>query len=86
MGAALHHPVALVAKAVKANGLDPFLIEKQVSVKPEIIFDDEIPDTRIAPIKELTGVYRQIFNRNGRWQMMGYRESSGDFDFKSAII
>lgn len=60
--------------------------EKLMPVKPEIIFDDGIPDTRIAPIKELAGAYRQVFNRKGRWQMMGYSESSGDLDFKNAIV
>jgi GntR family transcriptional regulator / MocR family aminotransferase len=55
-------------------------------VKPAIVFDDGLPDTRIAPISELAGAYRQIFNRKGRWQMMGYTDSSGDFSFKNAIV
>ncbi|UOE46521.1 PLP-dependent aminotransferase family protein [Mucilaginibacter sp. SMC90] len=52
---------------------------------PEIIFNDGVPDSRIAPIPELAGAYRQIFNRKGRWQMMGYTDSAGDFDFRNAI-
>ncbi|WP_242695749.1 PLP-dependent aminotransferase family protein [Desertivirga brevis] len=59
--------------------------EQVVSIKPEIIFDDGIPDTRIAPINELAAAYRQIFSRKGRWQMMGYTEEAGDWDFRNAI-
>jgi GntR family transcriptional regulator/MocR family aminotransferase len=52
----------------------------------DIIFDDGVPDTRIAPINELARAYRQIFNRKGKWQMMGYGERSGDADFLDAIV
>jgi GntR family transcriptional regulator/MocR family aminotransferase len=52
----------------------------------DIVFDDGVPDTRIAPINELARAYRQIFNRKGKWQMMGYREGSGDADFLDAIV
>jgi GntR family transcriptional regulator/MocR family aminotransferase len=54
--------------------------------KADIIFDDGVPDTRIAPINELARAYRQIFNRKGKWQMMGYAERSGDSDFRDAIV
>ncbi|RFZ92742.1 PLP-dependent aminotransferase family protein [Mucilaginibacter conchicola] len=60
--------------------------EEKRAVLPDIIFDDGVPDTRIAPITELAGAYRQIFNRKGRWQMMGYSEADGDGDFKNAIV
>jgi len=54
--------------------------------KSVIYFDDGLPDTRIAPITELAAAYRSIFNRKGRWQLMGYNEGSGDLDFRSAIV
>jgi len=60
--------------------------EKAVLRKPAIIFDDGLPDTRIAPIAELAGAYRQIFNQKGRWQLMGYSQESGDLAFRSAIM
>lgn len=60
--------------------------EQKRTLPPEIIFDDGVPDTRLAPITELAGAYRQIFNRKGRWQMMGYTEADGDTDFKNAIV
>jgi len=52
---------------------------------PDIIFDDGLPDTRIAPINELAAAYRQIFNRKGRWQLMGYSDGAGEEDFRTAI-
>lgn len=64
----------------------PKPVEKVLITKPEIAFDDGLPDTRIAPITELAGAYRQIFNRKGRWQLMGYSHGSGDLDFRSAIV
>ncbi|MEN0052379.1 MAG: PLP-dependent aminotransferase family protein [Mucilaginibacter sp.] len=57
-----------------------------VQLPPSIVFNDGIPDTRIAPIPQLAGAYRQIFNRKGRWQMMGYSDSAGDVDFRNAIV
>lgn len=64
----------------------PVAPEKSVQLKPEIVFNDGIPDTKIAPIPQLAGAYRQIFNRKGKWQMMGYSDSAGDIDFRSAIM
>ncbi|WP_285008572.1 PLP-dependent aminotransferase family protein [Pedobacter faecalis] len=59
---------------------------QEPGIKPEIVFDDGVPDTRIAPINELARAYRQIFNRKAKWQMMGYAERSGDSDFRDAIV
>lgn len=62
------------------------VLPQPATLAPEIIFNDGFPDSRIAPIPELAGAYRQIFNRKGRWQMMGYADSAGDLDFRNAII
>ncbi|MCE7073134.1 PLP-dependent aminotransferase family protein [Dyadobacter sp. CY327] len=51
-----------------------------------IIFDDGYPDSKIAPVNELARAYRQIFNRNARWQMMGYGNEFGNPDFIEAIV
>ncbi|MNK57917.1 HTH-type transcriptional regulatory protein GabR [compost metagenome] len=57
------------------------------SGKPaRIVFDDGLPDSRLAPINELARAYRQIFSRKGRWQMMGYSSESGDIEFRNAIV
>lgn len=64
----------------------PKPIEKEMISKPEISFDDGLPDTRIAPIAELARAYREIFNRKGKWQLMGYSDGSGDIEFRTAIV
>lgn len=53
--------------------------------KPEIFFDDGLPDSTLAPITELARAYRQVFSRKGRWQMMGYTNAAGDGEFREAI-
>lgn len=60
-------------------------IPNNVAKKPDIIFDDGLPDTRIAPIHALAAAYRQIFNQKGRWHLMGYSTGSGQVDFRNAI-
>lgn len=55
-------------------------------IQPLIIFDDGIPDSRIAPMNELARAYRQIFNRKSRWQIMGYSTEFGNLDFRKAIV
>ncbi|WP_428228985.1 PLP-dependent aminotransferase family protein [Flavobacterium sp.] len=55
-------------------------------VNPLIIFDDGIPDSRIAPMNELARAYRQIFNRKSRWQIMGYSTEFGNLEFRKAIV
>lgn len=63
-------------------------IGKEVSAiieKPYIVFDDGLPDSKLAPIDDLAKAYREIFSRNGRWQMMGYTDPQGNFQFREAI-
>ncbi|PTT13685.1 PLP-dependent aminotransferase family protein [Flavobacterium sp. HMWF030] len=55
-------------------------------IQPLIIFDDGIPDSRIAPMNELARAYRQIFNRKSRWQIMGYSTEFGNLEFRKAIV
>lgn len=43
-----------------------------------LVFDNGYPDSKIVPVKELARAYRQIFNRNAKWQMMGYGNALGD--------
>jgi GntR family transcriptional regulator/MocR family aminotransferase len=54
--------------------------------KALIVFDDGIPDSRIAPMNELARAYRQIFNRKSRWQIMGYSTEFGNLEFRKAIV
>jgi GntR family transcriptional regulator/MocR family aminotransferase len=55
-------------------------------INPLLVFDDGIPDSRIAPMNELARAYRQIFNRKSRWQIMGYSSELGNLEFRKAIV
>lgn len=55
-------------------------------VTTRIHFDDGAPDTRIAPVAALARAYRQIFNRQARWQLMGYGAGQGDAAFRGAVV
>ena len=59
---------------------------KRVS-KPlvNIVFDDGIPDSKTAPMKELARAYRRVFNQKSRWKMMGYGSGQGTLEFREAI-
>lgn len=52
---------------------------------PYLIFDDGNPDSKIAPSAELARAYRQIFTRQGKWQMLRYGNAQGDPEFRSAL-
>lgn len=60
--------------------------KEEEEIKPLIVFDDGIPDSRIAPMNELARAYRQIFNRKSRWQIMGYSTEFGNLEFRKAIV
>jgi GntR family transcriptional regulator / MocR family aminotransferase len=62
------------------------ILDEEKHIKAKIIFDDGLPDSRLAPITELARAYRQIFNRKARWQMMGYTNEFGDVDFRKAMV
>ena len=55
-------------------------------IKPHLIFDDGLPDSKLAPMKDLASAYREIFNRKSRWQVMGYSNELGDIEFRKAIV
>jgi GntR family transcriptional regulator/MocR family aminotransferase len=55
-------------------------------VLPRIVFDDGLPDSRMAPIQELARAYRQIFNRKARWRMMSYGDPQGDEAFRYSMV
>lgn len=55
-------------------------------IKPHLVFDDGLPDSRLAPMNDLARAYREIFSRKSRWQIMGYSTELGNFEFRKAII
>jgi len=54
--------------------------------KPYLVFDDGLPDSRLAPMNDLARAYREIFNRKSRWQIMGYSNELGTTEFRKAIV
>ena len=54
-------------------------------IKPRLVFDDGLPDSRLAPMTDLARAYREIFNRKSRWQIMGYSNEFGASEFRKAI-
>ncbi|TWP27443.1 PLP-dependent aminotransferase family protein [Apibacter muscae] len=50
-----------------------------------ISFEGGYPDRDIAPINELARAYRQIFNSQSRWQIMGYESELGSNEFRNEI-
>ena len=61
---------------------DPF-IQK---VKNTIVFDDGLPDVRLAPMNELARGYKRIFQQSTRWRMMGYGNPKGGERIRKAIV
>lgn len=59
---------------------------EETELKPNLNFDDGLPDSRLAPMNEIARAYRQIFNRKSRWQIMGYSNEFGDIEFRKAIV
>lgn len=67
-------------KNSSADG-DPF-IQKGGN---RIVFDDGLPDVRLAPMDELARAYKRIFQQNTRWRMMGYGNPKGTEMIRAAI-
>lgn len=53
--------------------------------KEVIIFDSGLPDTQIAPMRELVSAYRQIFNRKSRINPMLNRSEFGALRFRESV-
>lgn len=50
-----------------------------------VIFDSGLPDTQIAPMRELASAYRQIFNRKARINPMINRSEFGTLRFRESV-
>jgi len=53
--------------------------------KPLIVIDDGVPDTKIAPIKELASAYRRVFDLKSKLNILGYTDSKGSREFRNVI-
>jgi GntR family transcriptional regulator/MocR family aminotransferase len=60
---------------------DPFTHKN----KKLLVFDDGLPDVRLAPMDELARSYKRIFQQSSRWRMMGYGDPTGSERIRTAI-
>ena len=78
-----------VADVLPESGLEKKQQQKanttEEEIKPYLVFDDGLPDSRLAPMTDLARAYREIFNRKSRWQIMGYSNEFGNTEFRKAI-
>ena len=56
-----------------------------INKKPLIVIDDGVPDTKIAPIKELASAYRRVFGLKSKLNILGYTDSRGSSEFRKII-
>ena len=64
--------------------------KKDLKIKIEesksfLVFDDGLPDSRLAPMNDLARAYRELFSRKSRWQIMGYSSELGNLEFRKSI-
>ncbi|MBB6271046.1 GntR family transcriptional regulator/MocR family aminotransferase [Pedobacter cryoconitis] len=50
-----------------------------------IVFNEGGPDTRLAPLKELSMAYKRVFQRQGKWKLLGYGSEKGDRKLREMI-
>lgn len=64
---------------------DPFNLTDRPLGGNLIVFNEGAPDTRLAPIKELSGAYKRVFRRQGKWQLLGYGSEKGDLKLREMV-
>ncbi|WP_342332247.1 PLP-dependent aminotransferase family protein [Pedobacter sp. FW305-3-2-15-E-R2A2] len=52
---------------------------------PLIVFNDGLPDVKLAPLDELARAYKRIFQQKARWRMLGYANERGEERLRTAI-
>lgn len=50
-----------------------------------IVFNDGLPDVRLAPLDELARAYKRIFQQKARWRMLGYGHEQGEERLRIAL-
>lgn len=50
-----------------------------------IVFNEGGPDTRLAPLRELSMAYKRVFQRQGKWRLLGYGSEKGDLKLREMI-
>ncbi|WP_316820958.1 PLP-dependent aminotransferase family protein [Pedobacter gandavensis] len=53
---------------------------------PLIVFNDGLPDVKLAPLDELARAYKRIFQQKARWRMLGYANERGEERLRTAVL
>lgn len=64
---------------------DPFYVTDRPLAGNLIVFNEGAPDTRLAPLKELSRAYKRVFHRQGRWRLLGYGNERGDVKLREML-
>lgn len=67
------------------NRYDPFYVTDRPLEGNLIVFNEGAPDTRLAPLKELSRAYKRVFHRQGRWRLLGYGSEKGDVKLREML-
>lgn len=76
-------PGAAVASSFRFNEREKIISSDNPPSR--IVFDDGLPDARLAPLDELSRAYKRILQQNARWCMMGYRSPKGEIRLRNAL-
>ena len=63
----------------------PFYLTDHALEGSRIVFNEGAPDTRLAPLKELSRAYKRIFQRKGKWGLLGYSSEKGDYKLRKML-
>lgn len=82
-----------VIKKQPSGVADPFAFNDHASIAPVpagapsglIIFNDGLPDVRLAPMGELASAYKRIFQQKARWCRLGYGHEQGEEKLRVAL-
>lgn len=67
------------------TSFDAFNVTDQALGPNQIVFNEGGPDTRLAPLKELSTAYKRVFQRQAKWGLLGYTNEKGNDKLRDMI-
>lgn len=64
---------------------NPFYLTDRALEGSRIVFNEGAPDTRLVPLNELSRAYKRIFQRKGKWGLLGYSSEKGDYKLREML-
>ena len=77
--------VADISMDLEAPKQAPLVVPSN-HTKPIITLDDGVPNTKIAPIKELASAYRRVFSLKSKHTLLGYTDSQGNPKLRALVV